>query len=120
MVDPLWIPDRRDMIWIDFNPQAGDKEMKDHHPMMVLSSKVFSERTGLVIGLPMTSAPSNAKNTMAISFVHKSETKYILAYLPKSFDFRKRKASPHPWGKVPQEAFDEARGILEQIITLST
>jgi len=24
----LWVPDRRDMIWINFNPQVGS-EMKD-------------------------------------------------------------------------------------------
>ena len=33
-----WCPDRRDMIWIDCNPQAG-REMKDLHPLMVLSPR---------------------------------------------------------------------------------
>lgn len=47
----LWVPDRRDMIWINFNPQSG-VEMKDEHPMLVLSPKAFNERTNLVIGLP--------------------------------------------------------------------
>ena len=37
---PLWVPDRRDIIWIDLNPQAG-REMKDLHPMLVLSPKPF-------------------------------------------------------------------------------
>ena len=49
----LWVPDRRDMIWIDFNPQVG-AEMKDEQPMLVLSSKAFNERTNLIIRLPMT------------------------------------------------------------------
>jgi mRNA interferase MazF len=31
----LWVPDRRDIIWIDCNPQI-DREMKDMHPMLVL------------------------------------------------------------------------------------
>jgi mRNA interferase MazF len=31
----LWVPDRRDMIFIDFNPQVGS-EIKDEHPMLVL------------------------------------------------------------------------------------
>ena len=37
MVEKLkaWIPERRDMIWINFNPQLG-KEMKDEHPMLVI------------------------------------------------------------------------------------
>ena len=37
----LWVPERRDMIWIDFSPQVGG-EMKDKHPMMVLSPKAFN------------------------------------------------------------------------------
>ena len=56
-----WVPDRRDMIWIDFNPQRG-REMRDLHPMLVLSPKAFNERTSIVIGLPMTSAQSNETN----------------------------------------------------------
>jgi mRNA interferase MazF len=30
-----WVPDRRDMIWIDCSPQTG-REMKDVHPLLVL------------------------------------------------------------------------------------
>ena len=63
----LWVPDRRDMIWIDFNPQVGG-EMKDEHPMMVLSPKAFNERTNIVIGLPMTHAQSNDSNPFAVRF----------------------------------------------------
>ncbi len=41
------------MIWIDCNRQAG-REMRDRHPLVVLSPRTFNERTGIVIGLPMT------------------------------------------------------------------
>ena len=60
-----WCPDRRDMIWINCNPQAG-REMKDMHPLLVLSPKEFNERTGIVIGLPMTTAASNDTNPFAV------------------------------------------------------
>jgi mRNA interferase MazF len=46
-----WVPDRRDMIWIACSPQTG-REMKDVHPLLVLSPRAFNERTGIVIGLP--------------------------------------------------------------------
>lgn len=59
----MWVPERRDMIWIDFNPQVGS-EMKDEHPMMVLSTKAFNERTNIVIGLPITHAASNETNPL--------------------------------------------------------
>jgi mRNA interferase MazF len=46
-VSKLWVPDRRDMIWVDSSPQAGS-EMKDLHPMLVLSPKAFNDKTSLV------------------------------------------------------------------------
>ena len=47
-----WTPDRQDIIWIDCNPQVG-REMRDVHPFLVLSPRIFNERTSLVIGLPI-------------------------------------------------------------------
>ena len=93
----LWVPDRRDMIGIDFNPQVG-AEMKDEHPMLVLSTKAFNERTGIVIGLLMTHAASNETNPFAIKYVGpKSEAGSVLSHQPKSFDWRVRGARPHHW-----------------------
>ena len=34
----VWVPDRQDIIWINFNPQVG-REMRDMHPMLVLSGE---------------------------------------------------------------------------------
>jgi mRNA interferase MazF len=80
----LWSPDRRDMIWINCNPQAG-REMKGIHPLLVLSPKAFNERTGL----PMTTAPFNDTNPFAVKFVGlKGVASYILGHQPKSFDWR--------------------------------
>jgi hypothetical protein len=58
------------MIWIDCNPLAG-REMKDVHPLAVLSPRAFNERTGIVIGL------------------------HILGHQPKSFDWRAYKPRIH-------------------------
>lgn len=46
-----WVPDRGDIIWIDFNPQSG-REMRDMQPMLVLSPMKFNERTVLLLGFP--------------------------------------------------------------------
>ena len=116
----LWSPDRRDMIWINCNPQAG-REMKDIHPLLVLSPKAFNERTGIVIGLPMTRATSNETNPFAVKFVGPKKTpSYILGHQPKSFDWRAREAKPHPWKQIPEEVFARACETLNQIITIGT
>ena len=117
-VSKLWVPDRRDMIWIDFNPQVG-AEMRDEHPMLVLSPKAFNERTQLLIGLPMTHASSNEKNPFAVRFVSpKGEVCYVLAYQPKSFAWRDRGARPHPWKQVPPAVFEAACEEFNGIISI--
>jgi mRNA interferase MazF len=113
-----WSPERRDVIWIDCNPQLG-REMKDVHPLLVLSPKEFNERTGIVIGLPMTTATFNEGNPFAVKFVGKKlVTSYILTHQPKSFDWKKRGAKSHPMKTVPEDIFMAACEALNQIIEL--
>jgi len=115
-----WCPDRRDMIWIDCNPQAG-REMKDIHPLVVLSPREFNVRTGIVIGLPMTTASYNETNPFAVKFRgSKGVASYILSHQPKSFDWRARKAKPHPLRRVPEEPFVRACETLNQIVEIGS
>ncbi|MEO6024877.1 MAG: type II toxin-antitoxin system PemK/MazF family toxin [Burkholderiales bacterium] len=118
MASMLWVPDRRDIIWIDCSPQVG-QEMKDLHPMLVLSPQVFNDRTSLVIGLPMTTSASNDDNPFAVKILGpRAVVSYILGHQPKSFDWRRRGAKPHPWKQAPLEVFAAACEQLNQIIAI--
>jgi mRNA interferase MazF len=113
-----WVPDRKDIIWINFNPQAG-KEMKDLHPMLVLSPKIYNAKTHMVIGLPMSSADFNATNPFAIDNSKATgEPSYIICNQPKSFDWTQRGARPHPWGKARESVFKQACAELNDIVGL--
>ena len=113
-----WVPDRRDMIWINFSPHMGD-EMKDEHPMLVLSPKSFNERTGIVVGLPMTHAESNETNPFAVKYPGpKADAGYVLTHQPKSFDWRKRNARPHSWKQVSPGVVEAASEGLNSIIAI--
>jgi len=113
-----WVPEPRDVIWIDCNPQAG-REMKDLHPMLVLSPQAFNERTSIVIGLPMTTAESNDTNPFAVKVSGpRGVVSYILCHQPKSFDWRTRRAKPHPWKQVAPEIFGAACARLNQIVAI--
>jgi len=115
-----WCPDRRDMIWIDCSPQAG-REMKDVHLLVVLSPREFNARTGIVIGLPLTTASCNETNPFAVKFTGpKGVASYILGHQPKSFDWRARNAKPHPLKKVPENPYILACETLNQIIEIGT
>ena len=111
-----WVPDRREIVWIDCNPQVG-REMKDVHPLLVLSPRDFNERTGIVIGLPMTTADYNRTNPFGIAFTGpKGVVSFVLGHQPKSFDWRLRHANPHPWKRAPNPVFAIACETLNQII----
>lgn len=117
-MNKMWIPERGDIIWIDFNPQVG-REMKDKHPLLVLSPKEFNDRTRIVIGLPMTTSASNESNPFAVKFIgEKGKASYVLAHQPESFDWRLRDAKPHPWKKVPAEVLILVGEVLNQIIAI--
>lgn len=119
MPKAAWIPDRGEIIWINYNPQSG-REMRDMHPMLVLSPKKFNDRTGIVIGLPMTTAEYNSTNPFAVKFQGPREIiSYVLAHQPKSFDWRQRNAKSHAWKRAPKEIFITACELLNQIIALS-
>ena len=118
-----WVPQRQQVIWIDCSPQAGT-EMRDLHPMLVLSPGAFNERTGLVIGLPMTTAAHNGSNPFALAVgaaggAQRRKTSYVLCHQPKSFDWRARGAKPHPKGRLDDEQFAQACAVLNQIVTLN-
>ena len=113
-----WTPDRRDVIWINFSPQVG-REFSDMHPMMVLSPRAFNLRTSIVIGLPMSTAVSNATNPFAINNSQGgSERSYIVCNQPKSLDWRMRGAKPHPSGRVREAVFQLACAELNDIVQL--
>jgi mRNA interferase MazF len=91
------------------------------HPLAVLSPKEFNERTGIVIGLPMTTAAYNISNPFAVKLKGaKGSASYILGHQPKSFDWRARGAKPHPWRQVSEESFAEACETLNQIIDIGS
>ena len=60
------MPARQAVVWIDCNPQVG-KEIRDMHPFLGLSLRMFNEKTSLVIGLPMTTVGFNADNPFAVA-----------------------------------------------------
>jgi len=49
-----YIPDRGDLVWLDFTPQAGH-EQRGKRPALVLSPKIYNEKSSLCIVLPITS-----------------------------------------------------------------
>ncbi|VAX24109.1 Programmed cell death toxin MazF [hydrothermal vent metagenome] len=49
-----YIPERGDIVWLDFNPQAG-REQSGRRPALTISPKEYNQKVGLSIFCPITS-----------------------------------------------------------------
>jgi len=99
--------------------------MRDIHPFLVLSPRIFNEKTSLVIGLPMTTAEYNVDNPFAVAVGQAKGRKaqqisYILCHQPKSFDWRLRNSKPHPLRVLSDGLFAQVCACLNQIIRLGS
>lgn len=54
----MTIPGRGDLVWLDFDPQAGH-EQAGRRPAIVLSEAMFNELTGFAVVCPITSQVKN-------------------------------------------------------------
>ena len=49
-----YVPDKGDVVWLNFTPQAGH-EQKGKRPAITLSIKAYNEKTNLALFCPITS-----------------------------------------------------------------
>ena len=54
MVNSAYIPEKGDLIWLNFTPQSGH-EQAGQRPAIVLSPSKYNGKTGLLIACPITS-----------------------------------------------------------------
>lgn len=48
-----YVPDRGDIVWLDFNPQAGH-EQKGRRPALTVSHREYNGKVGLGLFCPVT------------------------------------------------------------------
>lgn len=60
-----YIPDRQDLIWINFKPSVR-QEIRGRHPAIVISSVNYSRLTGLVMVMPITHGTNNRLKSLFI------------------------------------------------------
>ena len=84
-----YIPDKGDLIWLNFSPQAGH-EQKGKKPALVISPKEYNKKTHLALCCPIT---SNRKNYPFEVVLHKQKiTGVILTDHLKNLDWKMRRA----------------------------
>ncbi len=54
MAERRYIPDRGDIVWLNFHPQA-EHEQTGRRPALVLSPRTYNHKMGLALCCPITS-----------------------------------------------------------------
>jgi mRNA interferase MazF len=85
-----YVPDRGDIVWLQFNPQAGH-EQAGHRTALVLSPVSYNRRSGLMLCCPMTSQKKGYPFEVVIA-VDTDRESVVLADQVKSLDWKARKA----------------------------
>jgi mRNA interferase MazF len=105
-----WVPDAGDIVWLEFDPQAGHEQAGDR-PALVLSPASYNGRTGLLICCPRTTRIKAYPFEVPIAGEIPSA---VLADQVKSLDWRARKAKRK--GRVNPSQLTEIRAKLQALI----
>lgn len=101
-----YIPDRGDIIWLEFDPQKGH-EQKGRRPGIVLSKKEYNQKSNLAIICPITSKIKGYPFEVRINSIIQG---VILSDQIRSIDWKSRNAAFIE--KISEEILNE---ILENI-----
>jgi mRNA interferase MazF len=107
-----FIPDRGDVVWLDFDPAAGS-EIKKRRPGLVLSTRDFNRITNYAMIAPIT---STVRGHVFEVVLNDCETRgVVVCQQAKSLAYSFRNATfieeaPH---EVTEKALAKVRAILE-------
>ncbi|MBN2430236.1 MAG: endoribonuclease MazF [Acidobacteria bacterium] len=111
-----YVPERGDLVWIDFNPQAGH-EQAGRRPAVILSPAAYNGKVGLVLLCPVTREIKGYPFEVRIPegyFV----TGVVLADQVKSLDWRVHCAERIE--TLPVEQMQEILGKLNTLLFTTT
>ncbi|CAK7015392.1 MAG: Endoribonuclease toxin MazF [Desulfovibrio sp.] len=91
MVAASYVPDCGDVVWLNFDPQAGH-EQAGHRPALVLSPKAYNGKTGLCLVVPITNQGKGYPFELALPASCQT-TGVALCDQVRSLDWKARKAA---------------------------
>ena len=84
-----YVPDRNDIIWLDFDPTKG-REIDRYRPALVLSSAQYNKQTGLLICCPISTSIRGAATEVAVDNLEKPSV--VASSLIQTLSWKDRKA----------------------------
>ena len=83
-----YIPTRRDVVWLDFEPSKG-KEIGKYRPALVLSNRAYNRKTGLLICCPISTSIRGIATEVPISNLERPSV--VAAGLIQTLSWKERK-----------------------------
>ncbi len=106
-----YIPDRGDIIWLDFTPQKG-REQAGRRPALVLSPSEYNKKTNLAVCCPITSHKKGYPFEVEIN--GKKTDGVVLSDHIKSLDWKERNAKLIE--RANNEVIEETQAKLSALI----
>ena len=88
MAEKHYIPERNDIIWLDFEPTKG-KEIGKYRPALALSSKEYNSKTGLLMCCPISTSIRDGATEVSVNNLDKPSI--VAAGLVQTLSWRERK-----------------------------
>ena len=110
MATKRYIPARKDIIWLDFEPTKG-KEIGKYRPALVLSSREYNGKTGLLICCPVSSSIRGGATEVIVSGLDKPSV--VAANLVQTLAWEERKAK-----KITSASLTEFQETLFRLLPL--
>jgi mRNA interferase MazF len=107
---PGFVPDAGDVVWLEFDPQAGH-EQAGRRPAVVLSPASYNGKTGLMVCCPLTTRIKGYPFEVVLASQPGS---VVLSDQVKNLDWRARRATRN--GKVTDAELHQVRGKLRALI----
>lgn len=107
-----YVPDRGDVVWLNFTPQAGH-EQAGHRPALVLSPAAYNGKTGLMLCCPITSRVKGYPFEVPLDPVAGARG-VILSDQVKSLDWKARQARRK--GEVSQAVMGQTLARIRTLL----
>lgn len=108
-----YVPDTGDVVWLEFNPQAGH-EQAGLRPALVLSPAAYNGKTGLMVSCPLSTKVK--AYPFEVKAMLDGQEGVVLSDQVKSLDWKTRCAKKK--GTMPEAVLAEVRAKIKALLLI--
>ncbi|MGH8034190.1 MAG: endoribonuclease MazF [Lysobacterales bacterium] len=114
MATRRYVPDASDVVWLEFDPQAGH-EQAGYRPALVISPASYNGKAGLMVCCPMTTRIKG--HPFEVLTEVDGVASAVLSDQVKSLDWKERRARKK--GSVPADVMVHVRAKIKALLQIA-